>query len=498
MTKTALLTASAIAALAFAGAANAGTLTAEINGVAANAATPYTIASERNDAADQTPAGGLVLTNVFSAKPSIAVAAPTKTYEIKIDVTNGTIPSAATLSLAINQTAAGGTPGAATCAISLRSETSVTFLCDIGAPTGAASVIDGFTLTGVVANSAAEGNISFASSVNDVTGGTLVSTIDTTAATRLVAYSPVVLSLSTTSRDVLAALPEFKTFRAAPTNSAYVSTSGLSADVGENYTIASGAGTFYTGLGSATTITRDGIINGARVVVTGAALADTTITPSLVNGTGAAATAFGGAPVRSGNTATFTLSNADADVFSAGAADLRVTQTGTAADQKRIAASQFTTSWTPVYASGFTAPTAAQAVVSGNITLDGTNFIAPWFSGSQAQTQSQVRLSNTGATNATVRVSITNGMFNFNGSPTAFGDASCATGAFTLPVNGDLVLSNSVIFQCFGAFLRGDLLISVEADGTGVTAKMRNTSPTGTFETTLGRYSGSTVAGAAQ
>lgn len=497
MTKTTLLAAASAAVVLFAGAAQAGTITGTINTVNATATTPYTIASERNDAADTTPANGLTVKIAIpaAARPSIALGASPKTYEVKIDVANGTIPTSAAVALVADVVqATGATPGAVVSNVSLRSENSITFLVTINAPTAAGpATLEGFTLTGVLAN-AGEKDVSFSSSINDVTGGSLVSTVDVTAATTLVKYAPVVLAFKATSRDVLAGLPDFKLFKGAATNTAAVGAGGISADVGENYIVEPGAGTFYTGLGSNTTIGRDGIINAATVVVTAAALADTTIVPSLVDNTG---TAIPATLTRSGNTATFALANASADLFSAGAVDLRLTQTSTAANQKVIQPGAVTTAWTPTYAAGFTSPTSAQSVASGVITWDGTNFIAPWFSGSQAQTQSQVRLSNTGAAPATVRVSITNGVFNFNGSPTTFADATCGTGSFTLPVDGDLVLSNAVIKGCFGDFLRGDLLISVEAAGTGVTAKMRNTSANGTFETTLGRFSGSTAASAA-
>lgn len=498
MTKTTLLTAASAAVVLFAGAAHAGTITGHVNGVVANAAAPYTIATERNDAADVTAAGQLKvkITIPAAAQPVLTTAAG-KTYEVKIDVVNGTIPSGAAVALATLQAdAAGagvGVPGLASATVSLRSENSITFVVTVAAPTTADVVIEGFELTGVLAN-AGEKDVSFSSSINDVTGGSLVSTVDVTAATTLVKYAPVVLAFKATSRDVLAGLPDFKLFKTAPLNSAALGAGGISADVGEDYRVEAGAGIFYTGLGTPTLITRDGIINAATVVVTAPALADTTIVPSLVDGAGLPIAAT---LTRSGNTATFALTNVSADAFSAGSADLRLTQTSTAASQKVIQPGAVTTAWTPTYAAGFTSPTSAQSVASGVITWDGTNFIAPWFSGSQAQTQSQVRLSNTGAAPATVRVSITNGVFNFNGSATSFADSTCATGSFTLPVDGDLVLSNAAIKNCFGDFLRGDLLISVEAAGSGVTAKMRNTSANGTFETTLGRFSGSTAASAA-
>lgn len=129
--------------------------------------------------------------------------------------------------------------------------------------------------------------------------------------------------------------------------------------------------------------------------------------------------------------------------------------------------------------------------------LEGTNFIAPWFSGSQAQSQSQVRLSSTGAAVSNVRITIVNGVFNFNGSPTNFNDTMCAQ-TFAIPADGDLVITTATVTSCFGNFLRGDLQITVQAAPGALTAKMRNTSSNGTFETTLGRFSGAQAADASQ
>ncbi|QYF86428.1 hypothetical protein [Brevundimonas sp. PAMC22021] len=127
------------------------------------------------------------------------------------------------------------------------------------------------------------------------------------------------------------------------------------------------------------------------------------------------------------------------------------------------------------------------------IEREGTNFIAPWFSGSGAQSQSQIRMSSTGQASGAVRVTVTNGVFNFNGTPTTFPTTTCAQ-TFQVPADGDLVISTATMQSCFGTFTRGDVLITVEGASAGLTAKMRNTSPQGNFETTLGRYSGSNYA----
>lgn len=493
MNKTTLLTAASAVAVLFAGAAQAGTITGNVNGVAVGANQTYTIAKERTDAADQTAAGAFIVTNTLSTKPSIAVGAPAQTFQVTFDVTGGTIPTTEAATLTVNQTAVGGaTLGTASVVQGARSASSITFIVTVNAPTGAGSAnVDGFTLTTRAANSAAEANIAVASTTAVAAGG-VTSTIDTTAARTLVRYANILsASLGSTSNNTKAALPDFKLFTNAgiTTNPAPLSNGNRTAELATDFTLAApttgSTGAYYGGLTGAA-ITAADVVDAGSLVVSGAFPA---------NLTGALST--GGTATKTATATTFALTNAELDALILGATDFTLTQTATAADQLAIPSGAYTATLTPTYAAGYTG-SAIGAAAAGVITLDGTNFIAPWFSGSQAQTQSQVRLSNTGATNAVVRVSITNGVFNFNGSPTAFNDAACATGPFTLPVSGDLVLSNSVINQCFGAFLRGDLLISVEAAGSGVTAKMRNTSASGTFETSLGRYSGAQAADAAQ
>ena len=496
MTKTTLLAAASLAAIAFAGAAQAGTITGSVNGVPVIApAEAYTIAKERVDAADLMVADLFVVTNALTAKPTIAVGAPAQSFVVTFDITGGTIPTGAPAALTVNQaTVAGVTNGTASVVQGARSASSITFIVTVNAPTGTGSaIVDGFTLTTRAANSAAEANIAVASSVS-VSAGGVSSVIDTTAARTLVRYQNILTaSLGSTSNSVKAALPDFKKFTVAgitaPATAAPLSNGDLTAELASNFTVAAGAdniagGAYFGGL-TGTAVTAAGLVNGGTLVIAGAL--PTHLTPALT---------AGGTVTRTATSASFAMDDTQADLLVGGASDFTLTQTATAANQAAIPSGSYTATFTPTLVTGYVA-SAVGAANAGTITLDGTNFIAPWFSGMQAQSQSQVRLSNTSASNATVRVSITNGVFNFNGSQTTFGDAACATGPFTLPVNGDLVLSSAAIKACFGDFVRGDLLISVEAAGQGVTAKMRNTSANGTFETTLGRFSGGVASDAA-
>lgn len=499
MTKTTLLAAASAAVVLFAGAAQAGTITGNVNSVAVNANEFYTIAKERADAADATNDNEFVVTNTMTAKPSIAFGAPAQTFMVTFDITGGTIPTAKPATLAVNQTASGGAVlGTASVVQGARSATSITFIVTVNAPSVSGSAtVDGFTLTTTANNSAAEANIAVASTVA-VSAGGVTSTIDTTAARTLVRYANILAPFSATAKSTKASLPEFKFFTNAGVDSAVAASLALDggngssreAELASNFVVAAATtgnagGAFRAGLAGAA-ITAADIVDGGTVTISGAF--PTHLTPSLTSG---------GTLTQTATSAVFALNNAQADLLVAGTHDFKLTQTATAADQKAIPAGSYSAAFAPTLISGYTA-SASGSANAGTIALDGTNFIAPWFSGSQAQTQSQIRLSNTGAAAATVRVSVTNGVFNFNGSQTTFADATCATGPFTLPVAGDLVLSSAVIKGCFGDFLRGDLLISVEAAGSGVTAKMRNTSANGTFETTLGRFSGGVASDASQ
>lgn len=497
MTKTTLLAAASAAVVLFAGAANAGVITGTVNGVPVNAAAEaYTIAKERVDAADATTGSTFVVTNTLSAKPTIAVGAPAQSFIVTFDITGGTVPLANPASLTVQQTATGGTAGSASVVQGARTLNSITFIVTVNAPTGAPATIDGFTLTTDVSNSAAEANIAVASTTQ-VSAGGVSSTIDTTAARTLVRYQNILASsLSSTSNTAKAVLPDFKLFTTAGITSnaaplADTVTGGArTAELASDFKVAAGVtnvagGQFRGGLTGAA-VTAASVVDGGTLVVTGAL--PSYLTPAL---------STGGTLTRTATSASFALDNTQVDALITGSTDFLLSQENVAADRGVIPAGTYTAAFTPTFASGYTGSVAGSAN-AGTIVLDGTNFIAPWFSGSQAQTQSQVRLSNTGSAAATVRVSITNGVFNFNGSQTTFADATCGTGPFTLPVAGDLVLSSAVIKGCFGDFLRGDLLISVEAAGSGVTAKMRNTSANGTFETTLGRFSGAVASDASQ
>ncbi len=134
-----------------------------------------------------------------------------------------------------------------------------------------------------------------------------------------------------------------------------------------------------------------------------------------------------------------------------------------------------------------------EGAVSGSfesIERDGANFIAPWVGGSQASSKTVIRLSST---NGTPSGAVTLRLFNALDSDGAIPDDTCSAsdGLGIVPGGGDYVINQATLASCFGDFVRGDLEITVEADPASMTAKMRTTAASGTYETTLGRYSGS-------
>lgn len=502
MTKTTLLAAASLGVIALAGAAQAGTMTAAIGTAApvtATAAAPFKIAAERTNAADTTVAAGFTAINALPANITVA-AGTTQNYRVTFTVAGGTITAPSLTANSAGATATLDTTYAAAGSTS----TSATYIVTVVAPGGVGGdrVINNFRLNATLANSAAEASVSVSSQVELLAGG-VATVVDSTTATTLVTYADVLGAFSVTSNNALAALSDFKTFSAGASPAAPITAGPPSAaELGSNYSIVANAGPFHAGLGGATpvVVTAADILNGGTLVVTGGSQLNTLV-PSLKDLGGGAAPV-----VRTASTATFTLDNVAGDNLlnptAAARPDFVLTQNATPV---AISPTSFTANFTPIYAAGYTAPAASGSVASGNISLDGVNFIAPWVSGSQAPTQSVVRISNGASTASgmitlklTAAVARAAGVTTGPGAPIANQTCTALNGAaITVPANGELQLGAGELSACFGSFLRGDVQITIQSDSGELTAKMRNVSSTGTFETTLGRFSGGTSADAA-
>ncbi len=145
---------------------------------------------------------------------------------------------------------------------------------------------------------------------------------------------------------------------------------------------------------------------------------------------------------------------------------------------------------TPATASvSYTAPAAiTQALQS--VTLEGTNFLAPWIAGSQSgSSSSQIRISNNGATAAgAVTLMLKSPTYN---SGTTAGATSCSSTTLSklasISAGGELVLSTDDLTTCFGAFKRGDVVVTIQAPEDDLTAKARLTTTAGAIsEISLG------------
>jgi len=115
-----------------------------------------------------------------------------------------------------------------------------------------------------------------------------------------------------------------------------------------------------------------------------------------------------------------------------------------------------------------------------SIGLQGVNFTAPWTGGSQSPSLTTLRISNSGAATGAVTLQLLSPTYNTGTTP---GATTCSAptlaGLSSIPANGELVILNSDLTTCFGNFKRGDVVITVQADSTNLTAKARNLNAAG-------------------
>jgi len=148
-------------------------------------------------------------------------------------------------------------------------------------------------------------------------------------------------------------------------------------------------------------------------------------------------------------------------------------------------ASQGTTAFsltlTPATAStNYTAPAAiTQALQS--VTLEGTNFLAPWIAGSQAgSSSSQIRISNNGTAAGAVTLMLKSPIYN---TGTTAGATTCTSSTLSklsgIAGGDELVISTTDLTTCFGAFKRGDVVVTIQSPKDSLTAKARLTTTGG-------------------
>jgi len=172
----------------------------------------------------------------------------------------------------------------------------------------------------------------------------------------------------------------------------------------------------------------------------------------------------------------FTAAAGSASLAALQAAGVNVTLTAKATP---VAGNASAYSITPVVTmgAGYTAPTLS-AVTLGAVTLEGTNFFAPWVGDGTNGITYTIRLGNRAAT-AVSGITVT--LLNSQNVATA---TTCNAG--TLPASGELLITSASLKTCFGAFGRGDLRITAQAVSSTMTAKMRSVSANVVNEQSLG------------
>lgn len=503
MTKNILLAATAVGAMAFAGAASAHELTFRAVGAVGQITSADTYngpaAGPDTTTTDTAKYGRSLVGLYLVAQEALTSTLASGSLALTNPITQGSLPSGnnlytlnltnATFGTAISNAALTG----ANCTSVISSggganDSSVTFLVSSSGGGNCA----GFTAVDVPVRPTAPGTVSVTSNYTTEAGLPIDGGPSTLAAIFAIdAFQP------TVNGNLVAAGAELDTFAAlAPLNAAGMPYTTLG---GDNVL---GKLAIYVDTRAETTL----VPTGANASVADVTAASATVVGDFSAFDGAATAAdnpgltfpgVGGTTVRAaiaGNVATFTglQGTTTAGIVQPLSQKPAGSTFTVIPDGGMINASDYNVGIAFTLATGYaTQPNGGGAFE--RIDREGTNFIAPWTGGSQAGSQSVIRLSNTGAATGNVTVVLTNGIA---AGGVALADTSCNLGA--VPAAGDLVIGQPQLAACFPAFLRGDLLITVEGQATSLTAKMRNTSATGTFETTLGRYSGSTIAGAAQ
>lgn len=467
MTKKLFLAAASVAALSFAGAAQAGSISgyfgtdvtgnkfaAAVPGSPGTPAVTYLIASEKNVSASSAITGTISATNTLTTPISVGAGSATRDYLVDFTISGATVSSSGLALLA------DGTPATSATLVSNNNGV-VTYLVSVA---GGATV-NTFTLEAGVSQTA-KAPITVASTVTAVIGGSNI-LVDSAPAVVAANYAAYLKPISATSNSLEADLA------AAAGGDDYVTIGGLSTvtlaedfkvvnDGDFNIDLAGADATPAAVLGAATLTVRGPVING-----------DVTVAFDPITGSAAAGTPPANTVVRS-------LNAAQAASFAGGTTDLTITNDG----DDEFVAGTYTVTWTPTVANGFTAP-AASTTDAGTIELEGTNFTAPWVSGTGLAT-SVIRLSNSnGSDSAPVTVRLISGTQVVNGVATPFTSTAAPLVVGAIPARGDLQVTSAQLVAHFGNFTRADFRVTINQDETGVVAKLRNTRDGQTFEQSL-------------
>lgn len=490
MTKKLLLAAAAAGVMAFAGAASAGTLSnssigaVSLNDSGTGALKTYTVASEVTDPVAGTPsASGVVTLRNKLTNAATVNAGATVNYVVKFTLA-GNAKFAGTPTLTVYDNA--GTPAVITAGVSTQNISpagggSVEYLVTFNPATS--TTISAFQLSGVTLAVAAEGDVSVSSTVEQAAGGSFV-TIDTMAATKIVQYKAALAAPTVATQNVLAGLPDFKAFKAAATNPATL-TNAVSGATGlfrtataTGFSFSLNTGDFHRdllGVTGAVAPALNSKISAASEII------DTAIVTVTGTNLDKLSPKVGGVAPSTGATATSASFALAAGTL---AANFALEEPSTAADRVVLQAGSYTGTYLPTYKTGFTAPTSPVSLGSLlNVTLDGTNFTAPWFTLNNANNTAFLRLANNGST-ATGPVFVELKAHNGTAAPTT----ARVKVADSIASNGVFQITGPELATLFGSNAQnGDLQVTIQGDGNVISGKVRVRNATGALsEQSLG------------
>lgn len=158
------------------------------------------------------------------------------------------------------------------------------------------------------------------------------------------------------------------------------------------------------------------------------------------------------------------------------ATNITVAKAAGAANTVVAAPQAFSATITPILPTNalVTTPSAVTGSLE-TVGQQGTSFVAPWVQSTNANYNTVIRVSNSGAAvNGGVRLTLS--------SPVGAASATQCTSAelpklASIPANGELSINSADLTTCFGAFTRGDVRVTIPALTTNLTAKLRIVNP---------------------
>lgn len=476
MTKKLLLAAAAAGVMAFAGAASAGDISGTVSGIdfkGGDSATAesYVIAAETQIAAPiATAADGFVASNKLTT-PIKVIDGTTQNYVVKFEITGGVIPATATVTPRALNVAA---PVAVTFASAGRTATSVTYVATVTAAGNDVNVTH-FEIAGVLEVASSAAPVTVKGSVDLLAGGSTFN-VDTAAAVTAVSFKPLLASVKATAKTATAALPDFKLFK-VDGGTASLGNSNRTATLATGFS-ASNAGDFYKNL-TAGKVTLNDMLNGGVAVVTGPQALSANLAPTLT-----------GTRTFANGAAIFTMDADQSLAFAAhaGTTALSVTQAEAAANRVAMGAGSYNVAWTPTLNPGYVAVSPSSTTAAGSVSLDGTNFTAPWFTLNNANNTAFLRLANNGST-ATGPVFVELKAHNGTAAPTT----ARVKVADSIASNGVFQITGPELATLFGSNAQnGDLQVTIQGDGNVISGKVRVRNATGALsEQSLGNLGSS-------